>query len=597
MTIEIKESNPYESIYWPIRTVIFYLFFLLLWRLVFVNTNEVPLFWEAQRHGFKLDLSMACGVLLTSFIPWALYLITGWEWLRKTILAWNILIWTCICLIEYSSILMYRDWGGTLDARAISYLVYPREAWASSKSFFALWPSVLSLILFVSGLKRLTLHYDQWQPVKRYYLQSWIFIVLVGPCAFLGLRGGAGKWPLTPSDGFYSTDNHQNFAAVNKTWYLLYSLVKTNNYSIKSDDALIDKFTDQYHQTQICHDSTLVRLAGKNIVLIVAEGWSEDMVQYLKGDGETTPFFDSLSNHSLKYTQMFASGFRTDQGVPALLSGVPSIGGENMLNQMKKARQFPSLAKLLKSKGYTSSFVYGGDLNFANMRNYIVYQGFENIIGKTDFESDDVITEWGVPDHIVASRAIQICEDVNKQQKGPFFTTVLLLSSHTPFEVPVPNDIKGIDIPSKYKASVKYSDYAMSVFFQLAKSKSWFENTVFIITTDHGSSHTGLANNSEQRFRIPFIVYNYQTESLSSSLDVSTVSNQFDLPFSIAKSINSDPSDFSFGRDLWCVTDKRTAFFSNDIYQGCKGETKGDAAQTTTLFYDMVRTWFNKLDK
>jgi phosphoglycerol transferase MdoB-like AlkP superfamily enzyme len=591
MELEIKPASPYESLYLPIRTVIFYLFFLFLWRWVFVSHNDIEHLWEAERHGLKLDLSMVCGIVVLQWLPWLAYLLTGWDIFRKVLVTMAVVLWTSICLIEFSSVVMYKDWGATLDARAISYLTHLREAWASSRSSIAFWPCIFLLFLYVSGMKRLLLHYDNWQKISGFRFQSWVFAIVVGPIAFIGLRGGLGKWPLTPSDAFYSESNNKNFAAVNKTWYFLYSLAKDGTLTLTSSDAEISKNYTAYisyrHSLQPL-DTSIINFQGKNIVLIITEGWAGSLTKYLGGTENITPSFDSLANRSILYHQMYSTGFRTDQGLPSLLSGVPSVGGFNMLNQMEKAAKFPSLVTTLEAQGYQSSFVYGGDLNFANMANYLQRQGFDTIIDEKSFEDQKATTEWGIPDHISVEKSIQTIDKHDKK----FFSTLLLLSSHVPFEIPVSNDIKGGDTSSKYKASVKYSDYALGRFFAQASTKPWHKNTIYIITSDHGSNHTGIENNVDERYHIPFIIHSPSMDSLKSNY---RTHNSFDLPYTIAQSCGLQSDVFSFGVNMMGNKQVNVGFgvWSNDNDCQLVGvkEKKKEALQ----FMDVVKQWYNKL--
>jgi phosphoglycerol transferase MdoB-like AlkP superfamily enzyme len=576
-----KHNEAYNAIYWPIRTVIFYLFFLFLWRVIYVYHYDLDGLWSIARHGFRLDLSMACGMVVLSCVPWLIYLITGWDFIRKILLGFNIFIWTTVCLIEWSSILMSREWGSTLDARAVSYLQYPQEALATSKGFIAFWPTVFCLIILVSGMKRLVLHYRDWRPIRSIYLQSWLWACLVGPLAFLGLRGGYGKLPITPSDAFYSKDNLTNYGAVNKTWYFLYSLAKNTKQAVSISDQRYRQYLSQYQMDTTCTDTT--SFSGRNIVFLVMEGWSHDVVNYLGSKENITPYFDSLSAVSTRFTRMYASGFRTDQGLPSILSGMPSIDGQNLLNNIDKAKRFSSLARSLKYKNYTSSFIYGGDLNFANMANYLLYQGIDTILSEVSFLAADHKTDWGVPDHIVAEKAV----DIQDSQTSPFFSMVLFLSSHTPFETPIPNDIKGDDVSSRYKSSVKYSDEALSIYFDHARKEPWYQNTIFVITSDHGSGHTGIDNDVAARYHIPFIIFDPHA---STGTEKGTIANHFDLPFTILSRLGVDAKDFVFGRDIYCPSPKRYAYFANDRIVGATPDG-GDSKS----FFEVVKYYYNSL--
>jgi phosphoglycerol transferase MdoB-like AlkP superfamily enzyme len=579
----------------------FYIIGVLFWRILFIWFNDVPDTLLPLIKALWLDVSMICGVIIVGFFPWVLYLITGWQWLVHLNKWIHVLLWTFVSIVEFASSLLFKEWGSTLDARAISYLNHPNEAWASVKDFIPFWIIFFGLIIFVSGLKGLIKLFSQWWPVRAHYFQSVVFILCVASFSVLGLRGGWQKLPIVPSDAFYSTDMKNNFAATNKVWYLLYSLSKATTIKLSNPETEVDKFRQSYMANSCQADSISGIWKGKNIVFIVMEGWSADMVTYLGGNENITPFFDSLSETSIRFTNAFSTGFRTDQGLMSILSGIPSIQSINMPNVIDKVKKYPSLAAAMKSTGRKTSFIYGGDLNFSNLYNYLSVMGFDTIIRNKDFKTNEIITEWGVPDHIMVEKAVQVL-DANE---GLFFSTILFLSSHSPFEVPILNQFsEQKDIPSKYKSSVKYCDESLEHFFKMAKSKSWFNNSIFVITSDHGSTHSGYASMEDHnRFRVPCIVYSAVAEPGSKTIDIPC--NHFDLPHTTAILTGVDSKSFNFGRNIFCADQQRKAYWNIDVAAGCYGVDKSTIsilgqpetsnAEESILFLDMIKLWFRDL--
>jgi phosphoglycerol transferase MdoB-like AlkP superfamily enzyme len=592
-------QQKFNAIYFPIRLIFFYIIGLNIWRFIFIYYNEVEDVFLPVWKALRLDLSMACGAFLLSFLPWILFLILGYNWLRESTRWITGACWVLICLVEFGSILIFPEWGTSLDARAVSYLLHPSEAWASSKDFIS-WPILfISVFILFAGLKRLNALFVDWRPIRAHYAQSIVFLFLIGPISFVGLRGGIQKLPIKPSDGYYSTVMKNNFAACNKTWYLLYSLKKQAVAEVINSQADIEHFKRQYMVRERLQDTVTSSFHLKNIVFIITEGWSADMVAYLGSKENVTPFFDSLANHSFRFTNMYSTGFRTDQGLMSLLSGIPSIGSLNMPNQLDKVTKFPSLTAMLKQAGYRTSFIYGGDLNFSNLYNYLAVSGFDTIISQRSFDGKDNTTDWGVPDHITVQKAARI----QSLASGPFFSTILLLSSHSPFDNPIANDFTGRDdIPSKYKSSVKYSDDALRLYFDQIRNKEWYANTIFIITSDHGSTHSGVAKmDDHQRFHIPFLVFSPSSIPSADNQELTIPANHFDLPFTMLLKLGLNTDGFVFGRNIFSPDSSRSAYWNHDYtaaytnikdHEMVKTNTRGHHA---TLFFDMVRTWYNKL--
>ena len=133
----MKQKNRYSSLYFPIRLTIFYFIGLLLWRILFIGYNDVPDLILPLVKAISLDISMICGVIIVGTIPWLAYLMIGWGWIAQLNKWLHIFLWIFICVVEFGSTLLFKEWGSTLDARAFAYLNHPQEAWASVKDFIS----------------------------------------------------------------------------------------------------------------------------------------------------------------------------------------------------------------------------------------------------------------------------------------------------------------------------------------------------------------------------------------------------------------------------------------------------------------------------
>ena len=598
----MKRIHISKSYQFPYLLLAFIMTGLLLWRIIFVVFNGTDDLFSVIAASIRLDLSMTAGFFMLCFIPYVAYMFSGINWIR-ILLKWvAILLWIFISIVEMSSVLLFKEWGTTLDNRAVSYLSNPVEMWASVERFIPWHMLLVSLLLLGSGIWICILLFKNWMPVKNKYVIKGIYLLLLGGFALLIFRGGWQKVVITPSDAFFSNDMNKNFAATNKVWYSLYAVSKSGKLETNNSDEAINNFEKKYRSNQCTSSDMDGAWKGKNIVLLILEGWSADMVGYLYGKDKVTPFFDSLSQHSVRIRNAFSTGFRTDQGLGCVLSGVPSMQGENILKKLDKVRKLPGLPDIMKANGYTTSFVYGGDLNFANLYNYLAVLGFDTIIGQQSFVNGEQSSDWGIPDHIAAGKAL----DIMNAQQQPFFSSWLLLSSHAPFEVPVPNAFTGLtDIPSQYKSSVAYSDYALKLFFDEAHKQNWFRNTIFIITADHGSTHSGWAGMNEQnRFRIPMIIYDPRMNT-DESQEINAYCNHFDLPLTIAATVGADKNSFIWSRNIFCDDVEQKSWWSNDVMAAvCNarvdavhptGIQKSSGNEDAILFLDMIKRWFNNL--
>lgn len=243
----------------------------------------------------------------------------------------------------------------------------------------------------------------------------------------------------------------------------------------------------------------------KNVVLITIESLSADFLKAYGNDQNITPFLDSLASQSLQFSNLYAVGNRTIRGLESFTLCLPPTAGESVVKRKDNKNKF-STASIFKNKGYQVNFLYGGDAYFDNMEDFFGGNGYK-IIDKKTLKPEEITFSnvWGVCDEDMAKKAIQVMNEESKTGK-PFFNHWMTVSNHRPFTYP---DGK-IDINSHSKSregGVKYTDYALKQFFEMAKKQSWFKNTVFIIVADHCASSSGKTQLPLDKYRIPALIY------------------------------------------------------------------------------------------
>ena len=243
----------------------------------------------------------------------------------------------------------------------------------------------------------------------------------------------------------------------------------------------------------------------KNVVLITIESYSADFLRAYGNEQKITPFIDSLATKSLLFTNLYAVGNRTVRGLEAVTLCLPPTAGESVIKRFDNKNKF-STGSVFKKRGYTTKFLYGGDSYFDNMGEFFSENGYD-IIDKKSFQEKEIsfANIWGVCDEDMAKKAIN---EMDKQSCSgvPFFNHWMTVSNHRPFTYP---DQK-IDIDSHAKSregGVKYTDYSLRLFFEMAQKKSWFKNTVFVILADHCASSSGKTELPIDKYRIPAMIY------------------------------------------------------------------------------------------
>ncbi|MDP2247980.1 MAG: sulfatase-like hydrolase/transferase, partial [Nitrosomonadales bacterium] len=222
----------------------------------------------------------------------------------------------------------------------------------------------------------------------------------------------------------------------------------------------------------------------KNVVLITVESLS---ASYLGAYGNTenlTPYLDKLASEGLKFERLFATGTRTVRGLEALSLGTPPIPGQAIVRR-PNSDHLGIIGEYLEIQGFATEFIYGGYGYFDNMNAYFKGNDFK-VIDRTDFNEKSIVMEnvWGVADESLFNNAL-LSLDKAADSDSPFFVQIMTTSNHRPFTFPDGR----IDLPQgNRRGAVKYTDYAIGKFIDDAKSKPWFEDTLFVIVADHCAS-------------------------------------------------------------------------------------------------------------
>jgi len=210
----------------------------------------------------------------------------------------------------------------------------------------------------------------------------------------------------------------------------------------------------------------------------------------------------------------------------------------------------------LKSSGYSSKFLYGGDIDFAHIRSFLVTGGFENIISDKDFPRSIPRSNWGVPDHVLFKRLIDEADDAS----SPFFQVLLTLSSHTPFDVPMEPVFPGSDHLTMYLNSIYYTDQALGEFISDAKTRDWWDQTLIIFMADHGFRAGNMRADDKMRFSIPML---WLGGALTVRDTVITkYGSQTDLPLTLLNQIGLPGEDFGFSKDMLSEDSKSFAYYT-----------------------------------
>ncbi|KAF2506800.1 sulfatase-like hydrolase/transferase [Flavobacterium zhairuonense] len=294
----------------------------------------------------------------------------------------------------------------------------------------------------------------------------------------------------------------------------------------------------------------------KNVVLITIESYSADFMKAYGNKQNITPFLDSLAQKSLQFTNLYAAGNRTVRGLEAVTLCLPPTAGESVVKREDNKNKF-STGSVFKAKGYNVKFMYGGDAFFDNMRDFYSGNGYQ-IVDKSSFSPEEITFSnvWGVCDEDMYNKAIKV---MNAEAKGnkPFFNHIMTVSNHRPFTYPN----NKIDIPGDIKSregGVKYTDFALRKFFEMASKQPWFNNTVFVIVADHCASSAGKTQLPLDKYRIPAFIYTPNKKPAQ----YNQLMSQIDLMPTLFGMLHFDYESKFFGQDVFKTDYKPRAFIA-----------------------------------
>ena len=487
------------------------LFLLYEWRKS--SHLGVPLLAGSLASGIRMDLSTACYLTV---IPLLIIASDGFIAPRITrrLLEWfTIPMVVIVAILVVSDLGLFAAWGFRIDATLFLYMSTPREAFASASSSPLLLLFLLLCVLVLVGavaFRRVVLSLHDEAP-KQSLPQSLIVLTLTVPL-FIGVRGGFQLAPINQSTVYFSTDDLANQAAINPAWNFFASVAyrqpDRNEFKFTDDSSalrVVDSLLGKSATPSAAHPPpALLRLRRPNIVLIIWEGLTAKVIGPLGGLDDVTPNFNRQTRDGILFDGVYASGNRTPKGLPAVLSGFPSQPIQVVVKSWTKAAALPTISETLATAGYHSAFYYGGELEFANIKTYLANSGYDKLVGKLDFPPSDWNSKWGAHDHVVLGRVLKDLEVA----RPPWLATVLTLSSHEPFEVPMKTVISGDDVEHQFLNSQVYADRSVGAFVERAKHEPWWDSTLIIITADHGHHYPETPEMVEQapgQYRIPML--------------------------------------------------------------------------------------------
>ena len=552
-------------------------------------------------HGLPLDLSMA-GYL--SVIPG--FLSIAVVWLKRDLVKpiMNIyfiiasLFITCSFLLNAS---LYPYWKYPLDSTPLFYFfTSPADAIASVSIWQVILSIVILIVLTIGVWFTLRMRGEKRQQYSRYSYgyggfgsgkrnrfddfdrhrgRTSIILLLLTGLLFLPIRGGITVSTMNTGQAYYSQNAYLNHSAVNPLFSLLESITHQEDFASQyrfMKDKEADKIfatmtsTSDENTYPLLNEATFKK-GTPDILIVIMESFASDIMPSMGSYKDVAVCLDSIAQQSILFTRFFANSFRTDRGMVSILSGYPAQPTTSIMRYPRKTSQLPSIARnLAKYKNYKTTYYYGGDADFCNMRSYLVSQGYQHIISDANFPIEDKLSKWGVPDHIVAARMMK---DIKAQQneKRPMLRILQTSSSHEPFEVPYHR------LKDKRLNAFAYTDSVMGAIVREYRKLPRWKNTLIVFVPDHvGGYKENLNDHDRSRYQIPLILAG---GVISRPMKVGIIGSQHDIAATLLGQLGVEHREFTFSKNMMSDATPKFAFFAvNDAF--------GIVSEENSLIYD-----------
>lgn len=551
----------------------------IFWMIVFVVTRSVFLCWNSEElagagfveiisvyaHAVYIDTATACYLLIPTFLLLSLSAVLQKKWPLKINRFFILLFLICISLITFGDLPIYDEWHIKVNYKALWFFGNPSEVFHTASI-----TQLISGFVFTALLTWLLLRLHKKitvaeivPPAKPWW--ATIAFILISPVLlFTGMRGGYQPIPVQVSDAYYSNYNVLNLTAVNSAFNLFSSCIENAKadkpYQFMPSAEAKSIFTQL---NAVEKDSTIHILKNErpNIVLVVLESWSADLVKNCGGYDSICPFFQSMADSGLLFTNCYASGSLSDQGMAAVFSGFPAQPKTSVITQPDRYVHLPCINTSLEKAGYHTSFMFGGQLSYGNIKAYMYYNGFDKIIEGKDFDASIPQGRLGAADEYLFNR--QLKELSNEKQ--PFFASMFTLSTHGPFDFPMEEKLHWGDKEKEYINSVLYADNCIRNFITEAKKQDWYSNTVFVFVSDHShNSPKNWAFNQPEYRHIPMLFYGDAIKPEYRGMKYEKVASQTDLASTLLAQLNIDSREFHFSKNLFNPYSPSYAYYAFD---------------------------------
>ncbi len=552
--------------------------------LFFIFKDRVTLvedYWKVFTIGIRFDFIMlsylaVLPAVLITFLPDSIL-----KYFNKFLNLYFILFLFLFFFMELSTLNFINEYDTRPNRLFLDYLIYPKEVLGTLVKSYLPSMIITTILAIVSLFFAFKYGKKLFYSVTSSYKSKLILFPVVAFFLFLGARSSLTTLrPINGSNAIFSSDQMTNSLGLNSLYTVVYAAYTLTNEGNTDKYGKMDEF-EAYNRVKKYMDVTefiddevpflhLIKpdsvVPKYNVVIFLQESLGAEYVGCL-GGLPLTPEFDKLSKEGLLFTNLFSSGTRSVRGIESVVTGFLPNPAESVVKLSNSQQNFYTLAEAFGKQNYNTSFIYGGMSNFDNMASFFNGNGFQNIIDETDFDDDGQKHAfkgvWGYSDEDLAIKANEYFTSLGDK---PFFSLMFSSSNHKPFEFPDGR----IKLHDKEKNTVnnamKYADYSIGKFFELAKKEKYFKNTIFVVIADHNTRTFGKALVPIHKFHIPALII---APNIKNGMTYDKLASQIDIPSTVLALSGITTKSPMPGRNLMTLpanTKGRTIMMFNETY-------------------------------
>ena len=450
----------------------------------------------------------------------------------------------------------YKEFGGHINFMILHNMGNQEEIW---KFFWDEYPLILYgilllIIVYISSTLLLYLRRKLSHQFNSSLINKTVVIFLSFSSIVLACRGGWQERPINWGYAMFSENMDANQSALNGIFFFGRSIVELSSeknlseslsyYSLEEAENVTNGILSNVVNSSF---SDSLSIDNPNIMIIILESHTGALCGYIDSVYEkVTPRLDEMARNGISFTRCYSSGHRSAHGIGSILTGLPTLPGLPLIYQVESMNGLPTIGSIFQDEGYATSFFYGGNANYDNMKGFAKINGFQNVLDQNGFPKNSAGTSWGKYDHIL----FETVSNYHRELKEPFLSVVFTTTNHQPWKVPVEysHKIQEFDDPkynrSKTSRTMNYVDNVIGDFIEQSKDEDWYENTIFVFTADHG-----LRNNYQDRDDlinaiIPLVVYSPSHIKIPITID--KVCSQADILPLVLGMTKVDVSDLDF---------------------------------------------------